>query len=159
MADSTIHYLNWHLMLEASEFAFAFALFNDLLSHECVAQMAVSGIARLPSAIRQKNLDHDWYHVFYLKDILTCEADYAAFEALCIAAIKRIMNAGQGVGVPLEFYQNLPNAKFAPPHNEGVHWRVVAWPFIQIVAAPILRTRLSQSEFFLNMLEWVAIKN
>ena len=139
-------------MLEASEFALVFALIDDLLAKECTDQLTFPGVARLPTAIRERNLDHDWYHVLDLSEFLTCEADYCAFEALIAAALRRIMNVGWEAGVPTAFYEGFPHAKFLAPHREGTHWRVVAWPLVQVAALLLQRGRTASSEALMGRL-------
>ena len=137
-----------------SEFALVFALFGDLLAAECAEQMMAPGIARIPSVIRERHLDHDWYQVVDLGEFLTCEADYNAIETLLAAAVRRIRNVGWSAGVRVVFYESFPNAKFAPPQADGSHWRVVAWPFVQIAGILLHRDRITPSEALMGQLGW-----
>ena len=154
MAESVIKFQGCSLELDVSEFALVFAVFNRLLSGEYQQLKISPGIAKLEGAIRRLDLDHDWYRVFSLDEFLLEESDYSALQELIARSISLVRNAGYPDGVPTSLYAGLHGAKFEPPFPDKTNWRVVAWPFVQVAMAPMLRHRLESSWPLLKALGW-----
>lgn len=154
MAEAVIKIRECSLDLEVSEFALVFAVFNRLLNGECRQLTTSRGIEKLAAAIRQLDLDHDWYRVFNLDEYLLEESDYSALQELVACSIALIRNSGYPHGVPMSFYDGFPGARFAPPFPDKTNWRAVAWPFVQVVMVPMLRHRLDSSLPLLKALGW-----
>jgi len=108
----------------------------------------------LARVVREKNLDHDYYHVFSLDPHMSSGSSIAELLELISNSVLLVRNACWEEGVPTSFYAVFAEAKFASRFPEGTDWRVVAWPFMQVASMLLIHTELDDSWPLLKSLGW-----